>query len=92
MIDLVSRFWIRDTAGPCSHDGVPCRENNVDNTYLVRFDRVVFTYGGVQYQQLVDITSPTINSFEFLSCTTESTDGPLFDIVTDPSLKSVRGF
>jgi hypothetical protein len=77
--------------GPCNHDGTPCKENDVDNTYLVRFDRSVMTYGGVQYQQLAEMTSP-ITSFEFLSCTTESTDGPLFDIVTDPSLKVVRGF
>ena len=63
----------------------------MDGTYLVRFDRSVFTYGGVQYQQLTNLTSP-IGNWEFLSCTLESSDGPLLDIVTDPSLPHVKGF
>ena len=67
--------------GACTHDGQACVEEDVDGTYLVRFDRSVFTYGGVQYQQLTNLTSP-IGNWEFLSCTLESSDGPLLDIVT----------
>ena len=55
--------------------------------YLLRFDEVIFTGGGVQFQMLVNDTggAPT-GFFDFVSCTMESAATPLLDLQSDPAM------
>ena len=49
--------------------------------YLVRFDKVIFTGGGVQYQQVVaDPGGAPAGWFDFVSCTQEVSATPLLDL------------
>ena len=73
--------------------------HSVGTTYLVRFDRSIFTGGGVQYQQTMDNPggppgSPYVEQgapagwFDFVSCCLEDSGTPLLDLQSEPSLKA----
>lgn len=55
----------------------------VDTTYLVRFERVVFAFGGVQYQQL-GTANQDAGWFDFVDCTMEGSASPLLDVQSSP--------
>jgi hypothetical protein len=51
--------------------------------YLVRFDQMIFTGGGVQYQQMVPLAAVMASapgSFDFVSCVQEQSATPLLDV------------
>jgi hypothetical protein len=51
--------------------------------YLLRFDQMIFTGGGVQYQQMVPLASVMASppgSFDFVSCVQEQSATPLLDV------------
>jgi hypothetical protein len=51
----------------------------VDTTYLIRFDRCMFSGGGVQYQQ-VTMADQWPGQFDFNWCTLENSAVPLLDL------------
>ena len=74
--------------GPCWHEGQPCQgPHGTGTTYLVKFDSVTFTWGGVQYQQLHENRYWTEMGFELLSCVCEDCNTPLFDYQVSPALQ-----
>ena len=60
----------------------------VPGVYLLRMDTVIFTGGGVQYQQLRNDTggSPT-GWMDFISCCLEAAATPLLDLQSDPTIQ-----
>jgi hypothetical protein len=63
------------------------QNGSVSTVYLVRFDRSIFTGGGVQYQQTMDNPGGAAAGwFDFVSCVLEWSGSPLLDLQSDPSL------
>ena len=55
--------------------------NVTQEVYLVRFDRTIFTGGGVQYQQMVaDVGGSPAGWIDFVSCVQEVSATPLLDL------------
>lgn len=63
----------------------------VTNVYLVVFKEIVFSGGGVQYQQTAECPGCGTGYFDFFNCVQETSAGPLLDIQSDPSLKTFYG-
>ena len=63
-------------------------QGGVTGVYLLRMDTVIFTGGGVQYQQLRNDTggSPT-GWMDFISCCLEAAATPLLDLQSDPAIQ-----
>eukprot|EP01048_Picozoa_sp_COSAG05_P029187 COSAG05_NODE_9462_length_622_cov_1.158700_1_plen_113_part_01 len=57
----------------------------VEEVYLVRFEKIIFGGGGVQYQQTSNQSS-TAGWFDFVSCTQESSATPLLDLQSAPNV------
>lgn len=62
----------------------------VEEVYLVRFDRVIFDGGGVQYQQRSN-KSATVGFMDFIACTQEASATPLLDVQSDPAVVECAG-
>ena len=57
------------------------QNGSVSTVYLVRFDRSIFTGGGVQYQQTMDNPGGAAAGwFDFVSCVLEWSGSPLLDL------------
>ena len=63
----------------------------VTNVYLVVFKEIVFSGGGVQYQQTAECPGCGTGYFDFFNCVQETSAGPLLDIQSDPTLKTFYG-
>lgn len=57
----------------------------VEEVYLVRFEKVIFGGGGVQYQQTSN-QSTTAGWIDFVSCTQETSAVPLLDLQSAPNV------
>lgn len=58
----------------------------IRSTYLVRFDRVTFTGGGVEYQQLSEQHATGGNWIFFQTTCMEDSTTPLFNVWVDPAV------
>ena len=53
-------------------------------SYMVAFEKTLFQYGGVQYQQLTDLPEARVVWLRFTTCFSESSSTPLLDFVSAP--------
>eukprot|EP01046_Picozoa_sp_COSAG06_P026230 COSAG06_NODE_2248_length_7242_cov_2.199356_2_plen_584_part_00 len=58
--------------------------------YMIRFERTLFDFGGVQYQQWTDLDQVAVVWHHYLTCFSESAGTPLLDFVSAPWVKSFR--
>ena len=63
---------------------------NVNTVYIVRFERIVFVGGGVQYQQLT-AGWQWPGWFDFVWCVTENAATPLLDLQVSPAATQGNG-
>ena len=56
----------------------------------IRFERTLFDFGGVQYQQWADLDVVAVVWHHYLTCFSESAGTPLLDFVSAPWVKKFR--
>lgn len=71
-------------------DGAGGGKYNVNTVYIVRFERIVFVGGGVQYQQLT-AGWQWPGWFDFLWCVIENAATPLLDLQVSPVVTEGKG-
>ena len=58
--------------------------------YMIRFERTLFDFGGVQYQQWTDLNQRAVVWHDYLTCFSESAGTPFLDFVSAPWVKLFR--
>jgi hypothetical protein len=58
--------------------------------YMIRFERTLFDFGGVQYQQWTDLNQMAVVWHHYLTCFSESAGTPLVDYISAPWVQDFR--